>query len=303
MRAGRAPSRSSTSGAGGSSSSSRSGSGRSWSSSPPSCAPSPCARRRRARPPSGRAFSASEAAPPRVPDRPPGGGHAGGAARPGLHRAGPRSGVRRALPRHAARRRPALPLRGPTLAGARPLTPPPGPHPPLPRARPPPARTRPVRRGRARSAVAAPLAGGWAGRTGAPRAARIGGEFLPFSLGRGGSRGIARLDQLIDFQRSAADGRPFVVHVPRERLAEAPATPGVYHLLDREGRLLYVGKALRLRERLASYFTNARGHSARVLDLIPHTHDFRTTETGSALAAALPAARPIRALQPPSHRP
>src|SRR5438034_1033608 len=115
-----APSRSSTSGVGGSWSSSRSGSGWSWSSSPPSCAPSPCARRRLARPPSVRAFSASEAAPPRVPDRPPGGRHAGGAARPGLHRAGPRSGVRRALPRHAARRRPALPLRGRTLAGARP---------------------------------------------------------------------------------------------------------------------------------------------------------------------------------------
>src|SRR5439155_640047 len=100
----------------------------------------------------------------------------------------------------------------------------------------------------------------------------------------------------------AVDGRPFVVHVPRERLAEAPATPGVYHLLDREGRLLYVGKALRLRERLASYFTNARGHSARVLDLIRHTHDFRTTETGSELAAALLEARQIRALKPSYNR-
>src|SRR5207249_1534970 len=98
------------------------------------------------------------------------------------------------------------------------------------------------------------------------------------------------------------DGRPFVVHVPRERLAEVPATPGVYHLLDRAGRLLYVGKAVRLRERLASYFTNARGHSARVLDLIRHTHDFHITETGSELAAALLEARQIRALKPPYNR-
>ena len=58
-----------------------------------------------------------------------------------------------------------------------------------------------------------------------------------------------------------ADGRPFVVHVPRARLDDVPATPGVYHLLGADGRLLYVGKARRLRERLASYFTNARGHS------------------------------------------
>src|SRR5207244_12796281 len=62
------------------------------------------------------------------------------------------------------------------------------------------------------------------------------------------------------------------------------------------------GKAVRLRERLASYFANARGHSARVLDLIRHTHDFRTTETGSELAAALLEARQIRALKPPYNR-
>src|SRR5438094_737661 len=80
------------------------------------------------------------------------------------------------------------------------------------------------------------------------------------------------------------------------------STSGVDHLLDRAGRLLYVGKAVRLRERLASYFTNARGHSARVLDLIRHTHDFHITETGSELAAALLEARQIRELKPPYNR-
>src|SRR5207249_9809625 len=132
--------------------------------------------------------------------------------------------------------------------------------------------------------------------------ARIAAEILTVFLERVASRGMARLDQLLDFQRSAVDGRPFVVHVPRERLAEVPATPGVYHLLDRSGRLRYVGKAVRLRERLASSFTNARGHSARVLDLIRHTHDFRITETGSELAAALLEARQIRELKPPYNR-
>src|SRR5206468_2693975 len=47
---------------------------------------------------------------------------------------------------------------------------------------------------------------------------------------------------------------------------------------------------------------NARGHSARVLDLIRHTHDFRITETGSELAAALLEARQIRELKPPYNR-
>src|SRR3989454_8188949 len=161
----------------------------------------------------------------------------------------------------------------------------------------------PEQRRRSLDAVAGALGIGCAGRHRALPDARIAAEILTVFLERAASRGIARLDQLIDFQRSAADGRPFAVHVPRERLAEAPATPGVYHLLDPEGRLLYVGKAVRLRERLASYFANARGHSARVLDLIRPTHDFRTTETGSELAAALLAARQIPALKPPHNRP
>src|SRR5262249_31947134 len=109
-------------------------------------------------------------------------------------------------------------------------------------------------------------------------------------------------DEALDCQRSAADGRPFVVHVPRARLDDVPARPGVYHLLGADGRLLYVGKALRLRERLAAYFTNSRGHSPRVLDLIRHVYDFRVTETGSELAASLLEARQIRELRPPYNR-
>src|SRR5439155_891797 len=163
-------------------------------------------------------------------------------------------------------------------------------------------RLMPELRRRALDAVAGALGIGAAGRHRALPDARIAPEIFPVFLERAAGRGIARLDQLLDFQQSAVDGRPFVVHVQRARLAEVPAPPGVYHLLDREGRLLYVGKAVRLRERLACYFTNARGHSARVLDLIRHTHDFRTTETGSELAAALLEARQIRALRPPYNR-
>src|SRR5205814_423839 len=57
-----------------------------------------------------------------------------------------------------------------------------------------------------------------------------------------------------------------------------------------------------LRRRGLDAVAGALGHSARVLDLIRHTHDFRTTETGSELAAALLEARQIRALKPPYNR-
>ena len=132
--------------------------------------------------------------------------------------------------------------------------------------------------------------------------ARIAAEIFTVFLERLAERNVARLDELLEFQRCAVDGRPFVVHVPRARLDEAPMTPGVYHLLGSDGRLLYVGKAARLRERLASYFTNARGHSQKTLALIRQVYDFRVTETGSELAASLLEARQIRELRPPFNR-
>ena len=160
----------------------------------------------------------------------------------------------------------------------------------------------PESRRRSLDAVAARLGIGCVGRHRALPDAEIAAEILCVFLERLRERGIERLDQLLDFQRSAADGRPFVIHVPRARLDDVPAVPGVYHLLGRDGRLLYIGKARRLRERLAAYFTNARGHSPRVLDLIRHVHDFRVTETGSELAASLLEARQIRELKPPYNR-
>jgi len=157
-------------------------------------------------------------------------------------------------------------------------------------------------RRRSLDAVAAELGVACFGRHRALPDAHIAAEILCVFLERAVERGIDRIDDLLDFQRAAVDGRPFIVHVPRARLEDVPPRPGVYHLLGADGRLLYVGKARRLRERLGTYFTNARGHSARVLDLIRHTHDFRITETGSELAASLLEARQIRELKPPYNR-
>jgi excinuclease ABC subunit C len=42
--------------------------------------------------------------------------------------------------------------------------------------------------------------------------------------------------------------------------SECPGTAGVYGLLDREGRLIYVGVSSRLRKRLATYFQTGEAH-------------------------------------------
>ena len=151
-------------------------------------------------------------------------------------------------------------------------------------------------------AVAAALGLGDADRHRALGDARITAEALCIFLERAAADGVATLDQLAELQRRASDGKPFIMRVPRERLNEVPERPGVYHWLGDDGRLLYVGRARRLRHRLASYWSNTRSHGAKTLDLIRKVHDFRIIETGSELAAALLEARQIHDLKPPFNR-
>ena len=53
-----------------------------------------------------------------------------------------------------------------------------------------------------------------------------------------------------------------------EQVAALPLKPGVYQFLDRDGKVIYVGKAKSLRKRVSSYFVKNRDHSAKVLLLV-----------------------------------
>lgn len=116
------------------------------------------------------------------------------------------------------------------------------------------------------------------------------------------ARGITRLDQVLDLQHHARDGRRFECPLPRETVAALPATPGIYHFYGAEGQLLYIGKAKNLRERVGSYLSNAAGHSNKTLDLIRHSYDVRVRVAGSELEAALEEAEAIRRHQPPYNK-
>lgn len=115
-------------------------------------------------------------------------------------------------------------------------------------------------------------------------------------------RGIGRLDQLLEFQNQARDGKPFVSHLPRDKVARLPDTPGIYRLLGEAGELLYVGKAKNLRERVGSYLSNAAAHSDKTLDLIRAARDVVVERLGSELEASLAEAAAIRSDKPPYNR-
>ena len=54
----------------------------------------------------------------------------------------------------------------------------------------------------------------------------------------------------------------------REQVAALPLAPGVYQFLDRDGKIIYVGKAKSLRKRVSSYFVKNKDHSAKVRVLV-----------------------------------
>src|SRR5437870_7867472 len=71
----------------------------------------------------------------------------------------------------------------------------------------------------------------------------------------------------------------------RRRLRAVPDTPGVYLLRDESAQVIYVGKALRLRDRLRSYFTAGYAQTARVADLVRRVWDFEFVRTANEVEA------------------
>ncbi len=85
---------------------------------------------------------------------------------------------------------------------------------------------------------------------------------------------------------------------PSEKVHKLPSNPGVYLMKDARGRVIYVGKAVNLRSRVASYFTSAAILDRRTAELIPEICDIDYIETDSEVDALLLEARLIKDVQP-----
>jgi excinuclease ABC subunit C len=71
----------------------------------------------------------------------------------------------------------------------------------------------------------------------------------------------------------------------KRRLQAVPESPGVYLFRDNRSQVIYVGKALRLRDRLRSYFTPGYAQTARVADMIRRANDFEFVTTANEVEA------------------
>lgn len=88
----------------------------------------------------------------------------------------------------------------------------------------------------------------------------------------------------------------------REILASAPDEPGVYRFLDADGEVIYVGKAKRLKRRLAAYrkisLTSRRKRHRKIKKILSAAASCKWETTASHLEACILELRLIQSLKP-----
>ena len=83
-----------------------------------------------------------------------------------------------------------------------------------------------------------------------------------------------------------------------ERLAQLPAAPGVYLMRDARGKVIYVGKAAVLRNRVRSYFHAPSGLSEKTRRLVVEIADLEVIQTATEAEAFLLEDALIKKYQP-----
>ncbi len=80
--------------------------------------------------------------------------------------------------------------------------------------------------------------------------------------------------------------------------SRAPKSPGVYLMKNREGEVIYVGKASNLKNRLNSYFSRSPHMDAKTGVLVKNIADFETVVTGSEKEALILESNLIKRYKP-----
>ncbi len=86
---------------------------------------------------------------------------------------------------------------------------------------------------------------------------------------------------------------------PAPALAQIPDAPGVYMMAGRDGEILYIGKAVSLRNRVRSYFQDGAVHHPRIAAMVEKVADVRTIVVTNEVEALILEANLIKRHQPP----
>ena len=70
-----------------------------------------------------------------------------------------------------------------------------------------------------------------------------------------------------------------------EKAAKLPLTPGVYIMKDKSNKIIYIGKAKKLKNRVGQYFAFKSSHTPKVKKMVESVHDFDYILTDSEFEA------------------
>ena len=86
------------------------------------------------------------------------------------------------------------------------------------------------------------------------------------------------------------------------KISNLPKSPGVYEFRDKQGKILYIGKATSLQDRVGSYFQFSKAQTSgcgRIVELmVSQIADIKIHETDSVLEALILEANLIKKHQP-----
>ncbi|HEY9180158.1 MAG TPA: excinuclease ABC subunit UvrC, partial [Candidatus Baltobacteraceae bacterium] len=123
--------------------------------------------------------------------------------------------------------------------------------------------------------------------------------FMVLSVSKGGFEALGGFaskekDKTMDTDAATQGQRTLA-----QTLSQVPDSPGVYMMLDRSGDVLYIGKAVSLRNRVRSYFQHSADHHIRTQAMVERVADVRTIVMTNEVEALILEANLIKRYQPP----
>ena len=109
---------------------------------------------------------------------------------------------------------------------------------------------------------------------------------------------INTLDELLSFQRksSAKEKSPRIKPSLREDVSSLPQAPGIYYFLNSKNKIIYIGKAKSLKERIRSYFSPTAPRKSK--KIVQQAKRIKIEITNTELTALLMEAESIKLINP-----
>ena len=73
----------------------------------------------------------------------------------------------------------------------------------------------------------------------------------------------------------------------RAKALSLPLEPGVYIMKDSGGKIIYIGKAKVLKNRVSSYFRSVEKHTPKVYQMVQNVRDFEYIVAGTEFEALI----------------